>query len=77
MLAPLIRTTRQRRGWSQYDLAFRTGLSPGTIREIESGRVRRHKRRTLEKLAAALGLSLAELEAAAERDAAGIGGRDA
>lgn len=75
MLAPLIRTTRQRRGWSQYDLAFRTGLSPGTIREIESGRVRRHKRRTLDKLAAALELPLAALEAAAARDA-GEAGRD-
>lgn len=75
MLAPLLRTTRQRRAWSTYDLAFRAGLDAKTIRDAEAGRIR-PTRRTLAKLAAALCLPLAELEQAAAHDAAATEGRD-
>lgn len=56
MLATLIRAERRRRGWSQLDLALRAGVDTATIGGIERGTIRRPTRRTLERLAAALGL---------------------
>lgn len=71
MVAPLIRAERRRRGWSQLTLASRAELDLKTIQDIEAGRNPRPRPRTLARLAAALDLPPAALEAAAARDAEG------
>jgi transcriptional regulator with XRE-family HTH domain len=77
MLAPLLRAECQRRGWSPRDLALRAGVDPATLGRLERGRGRRPSPRTLEKLAAPLGLPLDALARAAANDAAAEEGRDA
>ena len=55
-----IRTIRELAGFSQAELARRTGISQGHISQIESG----HKRplpATLKKIAAAIGVPLGSL----------------
>lgn len=54
------------RAMSQEDLATATGLAPGTIGQIENGRTQRPERDTLEKIAAALGVSYNDLAVAAK-----------
>ncbi len=55
-----LKDIRRRRGWNQRDLARQAGVGQDTISGIESGR---HEPRpsTLKKLAAALGVEIAEL----------------
>jgi transcriptional regulator with XRE-family HTH domain len=48
-----VKTYRQRRHWTQRDLARKTGLSPSTIAKIELGQ-RQPSLETLRKLAKAL-----------------------
>jgi len=55
-----LRRVRERRAWSQRDLAERAGVAQATIVGLEAGRrVARHI--TTRKLAAALGVEPAEL----------------
>lgn len=50
-----IRTARGRRGWSQPELARRSGIAVRTIRRVEAG-TGRHDSRTLDRLRETLGL---------------------
>ena len=54
----LIRELRQSRGWSQLELSCATGVTQSTISRLESGRLIRVKRNTLERLAEGLGASV-------------------
>ena len=51
----LLKTERQRRGWSQAELARRAQMNPTTVSLIESRRLEPYPKQ-LEKLADALGL---------------------
>ncbi len=55
-----LKELRRRKGWSQKDLARRSGVGQDTISGIESGR---HEARpsTLRKLAEALGVEVTDL----------------
>jgi transcriptional regulator with XRE-family HTH domain len=55
-----LRTLRERRFLSHRDLAKSAGVSPTTVLNLESGRVEA-QRRTVRKLAEALGVAPAEL----------------
>lgn len=55
-LAGLVRAWRERVPLTQEELAQRAGLSVGTIRGLEAGRIRRPRSRSLRQLAQALGL---------------------
>ncbi len=55
-----IRQARRRAGLSQEELAKASGVSPATVVQVELGH-RRPQGRTLRKLAAALGVEVAEL----------------
>jgi len=55
-----LRTLRERRFLSHRDLAKRAGVSPTTVLNLEAGRVEA-QRRTVRKLAEALGVDPAEL----------------
>ncbi|MFE4356071.1 helix-turn-helix domain-containing protein [Kitasatospora sp. NPDC056800] len=63
----LIRHWRLRAGLTQEDLATRSDLSIRTIRDIETGRSRQPYRRSLEQLAAALGLDATTVVALTRR----------
>lgn len=64
-----IRTLREERGWDQEETAYRARLASSTLSKIECGR---HSPRlvTLQAIAEALGVSVAELLAALRRPAA-------
>src|SRR5918998_1217574 len=69
----LLRRHRDAAGFTQEDLAERTGLPPQAISLLERGERRRPQRYTVQKLAEALGLEgadLASFEAAARRSQA-------
>lgn len=53
-----LRAARERLGWSREELAFRADLSWSAIAQVESGRRRNLRPRTLAHLAAALGVSI-------------------
>lgn len=55
-----IRNTRQKRGWSQEELALETGLHRAYIGQIERGE-KNIGLKNLEKIAKALDMSLSEL----------------
>lgn len=55
-----IRALRTRIGWSQYDLAAKTGLSRAFIGDLELGN-RRARKLAAEAIAKALGVSVADL----------------
>jgi transcriptional regulator with XRE-family HTH domain len=55
-----LRTLRETRFLSHRDLAKRAGISPTTVLNLEAGRVEA-QRRTVRKLAKALGVDPAEL----------------
>jgi transcriptional regulator with XRE-family HTH domain len=65
MLGGLIQAERRKRGWSQRELCRRAGLAKSRVWELEGGRRLRVSRRTVARLAAALDLPVAHLEAAA------------
>ncbi|MFE1902746.1 BTAD domain-containing putative transcriptional regulator [Streptomyces gardneri] len=58
---PRLQAFRRRSGLSQEVAAARAGISTRALRDIERGRVRRPQSRTLQRLAAALGLTNGEL----------------
>jgi transcriptional regulator with XRE-family HTH domain len=60
-MARSLRELRQRRGWSQAELARRSGLHGSTVSLIESGVMRGYPSQ-LEKLARALGISRGQLD---------------
>jgi transcriptional regulator with XRE-family HTH domain len=53
---------RRARGQTQEELAKKAGTSPTTISNLESGKIKNPQRRTLRRIAAALGVSVEELE---------------
>jgi DNA-binding SARP family transcriptional activator len=53
---------RRAAGLSQRDLAERSGLGIGTIRDLEQGRIRRPRPASLRRLASALGVSERQLD---------------
>jgi predicted ATPase/transcriptional regulator with XRE-family HTH domain len=61
-----IAALREKRGWTQEELAERSGLSVRTIRNLELGRVQNPRRSSVDLLAVALGV-----EGELERQAAG------
>jgi transcriptional regulator with XRE-family HTH domain len=56
-----VKELRQRKGWSQYLLAVRAGLTPHTIWRIESGRAQKLMPLTRMALARALGVAPDEI----------------
>ncbi|MFC4852670.1 BTAD domain-containing putative transcriptional regulator [Actinophytocola glycyrrhizae] len=67
----LLRAHRRRAGMTQRELADRAGVSAGAIRDLEQGRTRSPKRRSVQAIASALGLSrqdAEQLQAAVEAD---------
>ncbi len=56
-----VRHERYLKGWSQEELAKRSGLSPGHISEIENGERKNLQARTLKKLAQGLEVDVAVL----------------
>lgn len=65
MVGNLVQRTRQARGLTQTDLGRRTGLTQNYISKLESGVVALPQRGTLEVLAGALDLPLADFYRAA------------
>jgi DNA-binding SARP family transcriptional activator len=59
-----LRAWRRAAGLSQRDLAERSGLSVGAIRDLEQGRTRRPRPVSSRRLASALGVSAREVDAA-------------
>ncbi|MGW0697815.1 ATP-binding protein [Streptomyces sp. NPDC002867] len=59
---PLLRSLRCSAGWTQEELAERSGLSVRAISDCERGRIRRPQRRSTAALATALGLGGSDLE---------------
>ncbi len=57
-LAERLRSTRTRLGLTQADLARQAGTSIGTVRDLEQGRTRRPRARSLRAIGAVLGLEL-------------------
>ncbi|WP_282206298.1 BTAD domain-containing putative transcriptional regulator [Kitasatospora fiedleri] len=57
---PLLHALRTRAGLSQQTAAARAGLSTRALRDLEHGRVRQPRERTLHRLADALGLTAAQ-----------------
>src|ERR1700678_165527 len=73
-LGALIREHRRAAGLTQWQLADRSGLGVGTVRDLEQGRSRRLRASSLAALADALGL---DDEQSAARPPAGDGPRAA
>ena len=67
MLGALILAERRKRGRSQAELGRRAGVAAARVWELEGGRRLRVSRPTVARLAAALELPVARLEAAAGR----------
>jgi transcriptional regulator with XRE-family HTH domain len=64
MMCPLtfrVRELRERAGWSQEQLARRSGVRQATISGLETGRIRRVQLDILERLGTALGVDAASL----------------
>jgi tetratricopeptide (TPR) repeat protein/transcriptional regulator with XRE-family HTH domain len=64
-LGVLLRDRRRRLGLTQEEVAERSGVSVRAIRAIESGRVTSSRRRTVELLAAVVGIDVADVFAVA------------
>lgn len=71
--ASLVRDRRRAAGLTQLQLAAAAGVSIGVVRDLEQGRTWRPRRRSVERIAAALGAET-ELSAAAEAGHAGPAG---
>src|SRR5438477_8958446 len=63
MLAERLKTIREQRGMTQYALARESGLTASYIYKLEEGQATRPSGQTLERLARALEVSIAELTA--------------
>ena len=61
MLSENIKKLREKKGWTQQDLAYHTKLSYNTISKIEQGASQKPIMQTLIKLADALNVSLDDL----------------
>lgn len=59
-LAQHIRSAREKRGWTQEQLAVRADVSRSTIQNLETGRRQPH-RGSLKRIAEALGVDIADL----------------
>ena len=57
----MIRELRLKRGWTQTELARRSGVKQGVLSYIESGRTKHPRIDTLAALAAALGVPIEKL----------------
>lgn len=57
----MIRELRQKKGWTQTELARRAGVKQGVLSYIESGRTKNPRSDTLTAIAAALGVSVERL----------------
>lgn len=68
MLGDWIRSERERRGWSQSALARRAGITSQAINMLERGKSRSPNGTTVEGLAAAFGMTVADLYSAAYGD---------
>jgi transcriptional regulator with XRE-family HTH domain len=66
-LARTITALRRRRSLTQEDVAIAAGITPGTLSRIEGGKAN-PTWTTVERIAAALSVSVTELAAAAERE---------
>jgi DNA-binding SARP family transcriptional activator/DNA-binding XRE family transcriptional regulator len=65
-LGGMLRAYRIRRGLTQEELSLRAGVSVRAVRDIERGRVRRPRKDSVQRLAAAVGLDPATLDAPPE-----------
>src|SRR3954454_9022219 len=61
MVGEVVRAHRRRLGWTQEELAERSGVTVRTIGKIESGRITAPRPSTLRLLADALGVDSSEL----------------
>lgn len=61
MLRENLRRLREQRGWTQEDLAARSGVPQGTISNIEAGRTQSPRLGSVEALATALGVTVEEV----------------
>ena len=57
-LGQRIKTQREKKGWSQHELARQSGIPQGTISRIESGTMHDIQTTYAKRLARALGISL-------------------
>ena len=57
----MIRELRQKKGWTQTELARRAGVKQGVLSCIESGRTKNPRSDTLAAIASALGVSVERL----------------
>ena len=57
----MIRELRLKRGWTQTELARRSGVKQGVLSYIENGRTKHPRIDTLAALAAALGVPIEKL----------------
>ena len=60
MQGEIIRAKRKERDMTQVELAFRAGINPATLSQLETG-VRTPTMATVEKIAAALNMTVSEL----------------
>lgn len=57
----MIRELRQKRGWSQTELARKSGVKQSVLSYIESGKTKNPRIDTLAAIASALGVSVQKL----------------
>src|SRR5947209_6132768 len=63
-LGRLVKDLRDKKGWTQEELAEKSGLSIRAIQRIEAGETKRPNSDTLQRLATALEIDVAELQKA-------------
>ena len=57
----MIRELRQKKGWTQTELARRSGIKQGVLSYIENGRTKHPRSDTLAAIASALGVPVERL----------------
>ena len=57
----MIKTLRERRGWSQSELARKAGIRQGVLSDIESGKTKHPRVDTIAAIAQALGVPMEKL----------------
>lgn len=65
MIWALVKQRRERRGWTQTELALETGLRQVYISQVESGQIRVPRDHNLDAIGKALGITRAEFYRAA------------